>query len=339
MPIKLNHKGQVFSEPATSNNSGLCPATNFHSTFTVFNAINLPLASYIQYVNGKLKDNASTERLVIMGLSMGGLISRYALAYMEKKQAKAILLADKGQWKHNTRIWVSFDAPHLGANIPMGTQANIWFFGNKLRNNAAKDKFDNQLNSITGKQLLIRQFSNTLATLTNGTGNSNNSPYFIQFYNDLNGNGVMGSSGFPVSTSSFREIAIVNGSLSGTKSGVESAEFLNIRNYKDPTITEGLISGAVVGSVVPFVGTFVGAVFGGLLGASKANVTFLRCRDKFYPNTGITDDIFNGDGQNFTIGLNTWYINHKWYNLRAINNDIRGSLDVVPAGTFTTGKI
>jgi Secretion system C-terminal sorting domain/Putative serine esterase (DUF676) len=294
------------------------------------------LASYIKSVKATLTANGSNEGLVIMGPSMGGLISRYALAYMEKKFAET----NDVTWKHNTRIWVSFDSPHLGANIPMGAQANIWFFGFKLRNVAAEDKFNNQLNSTAGKQLLINQFSNTLATLSNGTGSSGNSPFFTRFYSDLNNNGVPGSGGFPVSIPGvFRKIAIVNGSLAGVKNGTEGGEFLNIRGYKDPTITEGLISGAIAGSVVPFVGTFAGAVFGGLLGASNANVTVLRIRDKFYPAYGQTDDVFNGDGQNFTIGWSQWYINHKWYNLKGTNNDIRGSLDIVPAGTFATNKI
>ncbi len=297
------------------------------------------LASYIQNLKATLLQNNSTQNLVIMGPSMGGLISRYALAYMEKKEAEATTQIEKDKWKHNTRIWVSFDSPHLGANIPMGAQANIWFFGNKLRNSSAEEKFNNELNSYAGRQMIIDQFSNTLATMSNNTGQSNNSPYFVQFQNNLNSNGVAGSGGFPVSNATFRKIAIVNGSLAGVKNGVEGGEFLNIRGYKDPTFVEGLIGGAVAGSILPGFGTISGAIFGSLLGASNANVTLLRCRDKFYPAYGQTDDIFNGDGQNFTIGWSQWYINHKWYNLRGTNNSIKGSLDIVPAGTFTTGKI
>ena len=297
------------------------------------------LASYIQATKAKLLQNGSLENLVIMGPSMGGLISRYALAYMEKKEFEAITPADKAKWKHNTRIWVSFDSPHLGANIPVGAQANIWFLGEKLRNSAAEEKFNTQLNSYAGKQMLISQFSNTLATLVGNAGASSNAPYFVQFQSNLNNNGVAGSGGFPVSNASFRKIAIVNGSLSGTKNGVAGGEFLNIRGYKDPSITEGIIGGAIVGSAIPFVGTFVGGLLGGLFGASNANITVLRCRDSFYPAYGQTGDIFNGDGQNFTIGWSQWYINHKWYNLTGTNNSIRGSLDIVPAGTFTTGKI
>lgn len=117
------------------------------------------LASYIKSTKATLAINGSLENLVIMGPSMGGLISRYALAYMEKKEFEATTPADKASWKHNTRIWVSFDSPHLGANIPMGAQANIWFFGEKLRNSAAEEKFNTQLNSYAGKQMLVSHSS------------------------------------------------------------------------------------------------------------------------------------------------------------------------------------
>lgn len=74
----------------------------------------LNLVSLIQKINTELTTNSSTEKLVIVGPSMGGQISRYALAYMEKNNIP-----------HNTRLWVSVDSPHLGANIPLGAQAEI----------------------------------------------------------------------------------------------------------------------------------------------------------------------------------------------------------------------
>lgn len=51
------------------------------------------------------------EQLIIVGPSMGGLIARYALTYMEQNNIP-----------HNTRLYVSFDAPHRGANVPLGLQ-------------------------------------------------------------------------------------------------------------------------------------------------------------------------------------------------------------------------
>ena len=65
-----------------------------------------------QHLNNTLFSNGSSEKLVIVGPSMGGQMSRYALAYMEKHNIP-----------HNTRLWVSIDSPHLGANIPIGIQS------------------------------------------------------------------------------------------------------------------------------------------------------------------------------------------------------------------------
>jgi hypothetical protein len=42
------------------------------------------LVKLIQQINAQLVTNGSTEKLIVVGPSMGGLISRYALAYMEK---------------------------------------------------------------------------------------------------------------------------------------------------------------------------------------------------------------------------------------------------------------
>src|SRR5690606_22193282 len=76
------------------------------------------LVKLIQEVKAQLAANGSPERIVVVGPSMGGQISRYALAWMEQKYAQT---ADP-QWQHHTRLWLSFDSPHLGANIPMSVQ-------------------------------------------------------------------------------------------------------------------------------------------------------------------------------------------------------------------------
>lgn len=57
--------------------------------------------------------------IVVVGPSMGGLIGRYALAFMEQKNRR-----------HNVRLYVSVDAPHQGANIPLGDQFLFEFFDN-----------------------------------------------------------------------------------------------------------------------------------------------------------------------------------------------------------------
>lgn len=56
----------------------------------------------------------------LVGASMGGLVSRYALAWMEAN-------ADA----HRVRTFVSFDVPHAGANIPLGIQYWLDFFSDQ----------------------------------------------------------------------------------------------------------------------------------------------------------------------------------------------------------------
>ncbi len=54
------------------------------------------------------------EKNVVLGQSMGGVIARYALKKME----------DAGE-NHDTRLYISHDAPHQGANVPLAYQAAI----------------------------------------------------------------------------------------------------------------------------------------------------------------------------------------------------------------------
>ncbi len=68
----------------------------------------------IRAINAELAENGSTEKLIVMGPSMGALISRIALSQMSN---------------HNTRIYISFDGPQQGAYIPMPLQE---FYGYML---------------------------------------------------------------------------------------------------------------------------------------------------------------------------------------------------------------
>ncbi|MCB7480244.1 T9SS type A sorting domain-containing protein [Christiangramia sediminis] len=67
------------------------------------------LEAVIEWVNDQ---KTTTEENVVIGQSMGGLIARYALKEME----------DDPSLSHDTRLFVSQDSPHLGANIPLGYQ-------------------------------------------------------------------------------------------------------------------------------------------------------------------------------------------------------------------------
>jgi hypothetical protein len=62
----------------------------------------------------------------LVGASMGGLCSRYALSYME---THAIA--------HRVATYISFDTPHNGANIPLGIQYWLDFFQDESADAAA----------------------------------------------------------------------------------------------------------------------------------------------------------------------------------------------------------
>jgi len=131
------------------------------------------------------------EPVDIIGISMGGLIARYALRDMERT----------GQ-QHQADRFISFDTPHLGANVPLGFQCFFkdialdprFFFISKIQQGLAI------LNSPAARQMLIYQTPDF---------QPNNQSEHIKFMNELT---AMGNGGFPALT---RNVAISNGSQSG----------------------------------------------------------------------------------------------------------------------------
>jgi len=71
--------------------------------------------SVLRYVNRvKVPVDGAIQPNVILGFSMGGLVARYALRDMEVNGIA-----------HNTRLNISIDSPHQGANVPLGFQAAV----------------------------------------------------------------------------------------------------------------------------------------------------------------------------------------------------------------------
>lgn len=197
----------------------------------------LAFVSFIQEINQKLKSNNSKEELVILGPSMGAIVSRYALAYMEKKLAET----NDQQWNHNTKLWVSMDGPHLGANIPIGIQSALYLVGYIGKSAGAKRSYDVTLKSVTAQQFLINQhkegtdsYNSVDNTYMNGrvteqgfTSNSG-SPFYQKFYKTLYNNGLPNSKGFPLHT---RKVAIINGSIKGNQIGTNNQQTVLMKGY------------------------------------------------------------------------------------------------------------
>jgi pimeloyl-ACP methyl ester carboxylesterase len=81
------------------------------------------------------------QNFPLVGASMGGLVARYALAWMEAN-------ADP----HRVRNFISFDVPHAGANIPLGIQYWMDFFSDQ---SAEAADLLARLDSPAARQMLV----------------------------------------------------------------------------------------------------------------------------------------------------------------------------------------
>ncbi len=139
----------------------------------------------IQKVNERMRQAGTYDnQIIVIGPSMGGLITRYGLRYMEQHRL----------W-HNVKLWISFDSPQRGANVPLGLQHWVRFFADEGNSEDAQRALD-ALNSPAAQQMLIYHYTSTY------TGEFPN-PEYRDFYTEIN------NMGFP---EKLRRVAIINGS-------------------------------------------------------------------------------------------------------------------------------
>ena len=127
----------------------------------------------------------------LAGASMGGLVSRYALAYMESQA-----LPDP------VRTFISLDAPHLGADIPLGIQYWVKFFSGQSADAAY---LLSRLDRPAARQMLVYHYSDQPAA------GGQPDPLRATFAADLAAIGDW--------PSQPRRVAIANGSNNGTGQG------------------------------------------------------------------------------------------------------------------------
>lgn len=145
------------------------------------------LAKVIEWVNTV---KATPEKNVVFGPSMGGLVARYALTYMENQNIN-----------HDTRLFISFDSPQYGANVPLGLQYMIRYWKEYLLGNDAAEKFK-ILETPAARQMLLYHIINTRET-----GFISPDPLRISFEQNLHALGDW--------PAKLRKIAISNGSGNG----------------------------------------------------------------------------------------------------------------------------
>lgn len=115
------------------------------------------LEELIKYVNNLKNVNClNTYENVIMGFSMGGLVARYALKDMENRSEN-----------HDTRLYISYDSPHRGANVPIGYQQlvkemyDFQYLGWTIRDEIPEieDAYSIMISPAAIQMLMIRAFA------------------------------------------------------------------------------------------------------------------------------------------------------------------------------------
>ncbi|MET7780826.1 hypothetical protein ABZU94_06980 [Streptomyces mirabilis] len=96
----------------------------------------------IEAITRLIDERTGDEPLVVGGFSMGGLVTRYALARMETQKMD-----------HQTGMYFSYDSPHRGAWVPIGLQAFAHYI---KRGNPANSALSDQINSPASRELMWR---------------------------------------------------------------------------------------------------------------------------------------------------------------------------------------
>lgn len=173
------------------------------------------LEEFINRINTTLK--VGNEPNIVIGLSMGGLVARYALADMEKRGIN-----------HETRLFISFDSPQNGAYVPLGMQYMVKHLkessigGGIPQLQSAIDL----VNSPAAKQMLAAQTVDVRAWIDfwgfPHIEMTDNNSVHISFTNELK------TLGYP---QQCRNIAVCNGSINSTEQIVfPSQQLLRIFN-------------------------------------------------------------------------------------------------------------
>ncbi len=166
----------------------------------------------IELLNTVNAMKVGSEQNVLIGPSMGGLISRYALRYMEQHSMAS-----------DTRLYISFDSPHLGANIPISLQYTFSYLVNYGGLTDAEAGL-NSINSAAAKQMLLDHYLghveadgytllNPVVTLPTGAPNFRDT-----FQTELDAMGM---------PQTVRNVAVTNGSGMGTTTGTPGTNIIN----------------------------------------------------------------------------------------------------------------
>jgi hypothetical protein len=165
----------------------------------------LIFANFLEFIN---ENKTGDEELIIMGVSMGGLITRYALTYMEENNIQ-----------HQTKLFLSFDSPQKGGYAPLSMQALLRDPAVLLAGVGAAAANQPELAYLINCFIsdgTLQMLTHHAAEIDNGYANP--TAHHTNFFNELNTMNTCG--GYPINCKS---VAISNGSLNA-----ETQEGLNL---------------------------------------------------------------------------------------------------------------
>ncbi|MEM0930918.1 MAG: hypothetical protein AAGJ12_00535, partial [Bacteroidota bacterium] len=231
------------------------------------------LQAVIDWVNDNKTGNTPN---VVLGQSMGGVIARYALRDMENRNED-----------HDTSLYISHDAPHQGAHIPLGAL----YFARQMLNEVIATPVGNVGVAVTTGEFSVGDIRDLLEA-----------PAVKQLLRQyvrkdyVNDNTVhdswqaeLRSKGYPQQT---RNVALSNASHCAEGYGLSSNQQLFRVNGSGSTkglqdILFGMLGGLFSGIAVGDIAT---ALLGILPGNSKLDADF---RVSAYPSSG-TANIYSG---------------------------------------------
>ncbi|MEV7385619.1 hypothetical protein [Streptomyces sp. NPDC091215] len=156
----------------------------------------------IECIRRALSERVGQAKLVVGGFSMGGLVTRYALARMEQDPACP---------DHETSLYFSYDTPHQGGWLPIALQAFTHYatdkWGDAPLMGPVLRQFSGLLNSPAAKQMArwhIEKVGDTPAQAPERTA-------FLKALDEVGG--------WP---RSVRRIGVANGVDTGTGNGVKA---------------------------------------------------------------------------------------------------------------------
>lgn len=198
----------------------------------------LTFVTMLKRIDQELRNNGSNQKTIVFGPSMGGQVSRYALAWMEKNNIP-----------HNVSLWVSMDSPHHGANIPIGLQSALYLV-KEAGEAAGADFYNFSLKSPAAQQMLINQHKDSIdykmvnggiayarfasnsylnaRVKEQGFNEDRGAPFYQKFYKANYSNGLPGSKGFPVN---LKKITLINGYQGGNLYGSNGEQTFNARGF------------------------------------------------------------------------------------------------------------